>query len=195
MNYLAHALLSGDNDAILTGNFLGDHFKGSRFVGLPAEMVKGIHLHRFIDSYTDAHPVVRQSIHQMRPHAGRYAGIFIDMWMDHILAANWTTFHPIPLPVFEKALFNRMNPYAVHFPATSRHMLKKMEKDSWLSGYRRVAGIQNALYGISRRASIEPALHLHLSHMNEQVLRKDDFHRFFCEMKLKAYEFVNGDNQ
>lgn len=56
MNYLAHALLSNNNKGLLIGNFIADHIRGNDFKNFPEEVIKGILLHRRIDTFTDSHP-------------------------------------------------------------------------------------------------------------------------------------------
>ena len=72
MNLLAHIFLSGDADQLLIGNFIADFIKGNRFEHLEPEMIRGIYLHRFIDSYTDRHPLVKQSARRLQPKFGKY---------------------------------------------------------------------------------------------------------------------------
>ena len=60
MNFLAHIYLSGDNDLITIGNFMADGIKGKRYLKFPPDIQKGIILHRAIDTFTDAHPIVKK---------------------------------------------------------------------------------------------------------------------------------------
>ena len=61
LNYLAHIYLSGANEEILVGNFIGDYVKGFE-LGRYSDLVrKGIILHRHIDSFTDTNLIVRRS--------------------------------------------------------------------------------------------------------------------------------------
>jgi len=53
MNYLAHVFLSGDNEEIVIGNFIGDYVKGINFRKYSDSIKKGILLHRDIDVFTD----------------------------------------------------------------------------------------------------------------------------------------------
>ncbi|MCF6366953.1 MAG: ACP phosphodiesterase [Bacteroidales bacterium] len=89
MNFLAHIYLSGNDDDIKFGNFIGDWIKGKKFNKYSPDVQKGIILHRHIDSYTDSHPIVRESIVRLRPAYGKYAGVAVDILYDHFLAANW----------------------------------------------------------------------------------------------------------
>jgi acyl carrier protein phosphodiesterase len=60
MNFLAHIYLSGDNDLIKIGNFMADF--GKQFKNYPVDVQKGIILHRAIDTFTDAHPVLDEAL-------------------------------------------------------------------------------------------------------------------------------------
>ena len=53
MNFLAHIYLSGNEEDVKIGNFIGDYIKGSAFHIFPEKIKQGILLHRFIDSFTD----------------------------------------------------------------------------------------------------------------------------------------------
>ena len=61
MNYLAHIYLSGENQRIQLGNFMGDGIRGKDYLHFHEDIQLGVLLHRAIDSYTDMHPVFRKS--------------------------------------------------------------------------------------------------------------------------------------
>ena len=61
MNFLAHIYLSGNNKKVTIGNFIADGIKGKKHQNFSKNIQIGILLHRAIDSYTDAHPVFRES--------------------------------------------------------------------------------------------------------------------------------------
>ena len=60
MNFLAHTYLSCSNEDLLVGNFLADFMKNKDIESLPSNILKGIDLHRKIDSFTDSHPAVKE---------------------------------------------------------------------------------------------------------------------------------------
>lgn len=79
MNFLAHTYLSGENDDLKIGNFLGDFVKG-RLNKLSQNqytegIIKGIALHREIDYFTDNHPIVKQSIDRLQPKYHKFSEI------------------------------------------------------------------------------------------------------------------------
>ena len=57
MNYLAHLLLSGNDEDVIFGNFIGDAIKGKQYQDYSGSIQKGILLHRQIDTFTDSHPI------------------------------------------------------------------------------------------------------------------------------------------
>jgi len=89
MNYLAHIFLSGESRQRQVGNFIGDFVKGNQHTSYPKEIQQGILLHRQIDSYTDSHPVVLDTVALLRPEFGRYSAIIADVYFDHILATHF----------------------------------------------------------------------------------------------------------
>ena len=60
MNYLGHLVLSGCDEKILLGNFLGDHISNKMLHLYDSSVQKGINLHREIDTFTDSHPISRE---------------------------------------------------------------------------------------------------------------------------------------
>ena len=67
MNFLAHIYLSGEDQELKIGNFIADSVKGKKFAQFPERIQQGITLHRKIDSYTDSHPIVRESVLRLFP--------------------------------------------------------------------------------------------------------------------------------
>ncbi len=114
MNFLAHIYLSGNNENIQFGNFIGDFIKGNNYKKKYNEdIIKGIILHREIDSFTDSHPAVHNSIKKLRPAYGRYAGVTVDILYDHFLAKNWNDYSSESLENFvinfHSAILERLN--------------------------------------------------------------------------------------
>ena len=53
MNFLFHMLLSGNDEQLLVGNFIGDFVKGPLQERFEPRIRQGVMLHRQIDSYAD----------------------------------------------------------------------------------------------------------------------------------------------
>ena len=85
MNYLAHAFLSLEDADLLAGNYLADLMHPKDVVELSPGVMRGIELHRFIDSYTDQHPEVRSCTRILHPVVHKYAPVVIDIYYDFLL--------------------------------------------------------------------------------------------------------------
>ncbi|RYU83248.1 acyl carrier protein phosphodiesterase [Hymenobacter persicinus] len=160
MNFLAHLLLSGSPlstpayEDIVVGNFAAEAVRGrAALEAYPAAVQRGIRLHRFIDSFTDAHPVVRRSTARLREAGlGKWAGVVADVGYDHLLARSFAEFHPAePLPAFAQRQYELLQARRQELPERLQHMFSYMRRDDWLSGYARPEGLERALLGLSRR--------------------------------------------
>ena len=89
MNFLAHALLSGEAEADRVGGLMGDFVKGPLPAGLPPDLAAGVALHRAIDSFADRHPAFAASRARVSPGRRRVGGILVDLFYDHLLARDW----------------------------------------------------------------------------------------------------------
>ncbi len=102
MNFLAHIYLSGNDDDLKFGNFIGDWIKGNKYMNYNGNIRTGIILHREIDTYTDNHYIVEKSVERLRPAYGKYSGVAVDILYDHFLSKNWHEYSEIPLKIFVK---------------------------------------------------------------------------------------------
>jgi acyl carrier protein phosphodiesterase len=154
MNFLAHLYLSGDNELVRVGNFVGDWIKGNEYKKYPADIQKGIQLHRSIDFYTDNHPIVKQSKSRFSEKYHKYAGIIIDICYDHFLAKNWDAFSTITLPEFTKAV--KMSLYANmhYFPKDLQEFIPRFMNHGWLESYNTILGIEKVLEGMAKHTSL-----------------------------------------
>ena len=152
MNFLGHLYLSGNDPHTIVGNFMGDHVKGRDLSAHPPGIQHGLRLHRAIDVATDMHPAHRAGRARLRPYAGRYAGVVMDLFYDHLLASDWEEWHPEPLFQFTRRMYDLLNDHRGLMPARSREILHWMEKGDWLGSYARMNGLARALEGLSRRA-------------------------------------------
>src|SRR4051794_31634321 len=105
MNWLAHLYLSDPTPAFRIGNLLPDLLPMTALVDLPPEFKRGAEQHRQIDSFTDSHPIVRQSINRVEPPLRRFGGILVDVFYDHILAREWHKYSSAPLPDFAAEVY------------------------------------------------------------------------------------------
>jgi acyl carrier protein phosphodiesterase len=149
MNYLAHVFLSGDNEEIVIGNFIGDYVKGINFRKYSDPIKKGILLHRDIDVFTDRNKIVRKSKSLLQNKYGKYAGIIIDIFYDHFLAKNWDKFSSLPLKNFTENLHKILKKYFEILPEKVKQFVPSFIGNNWIKYYQSVSGIEKVLKRMS----------------------------------------------
>lgn len=158
MNYLGHALLSFGNKDILTGNMIGDHIKGKLSLEkFPAEIRKGILLHRKIDGFADAHPATQRGKLWFREVYRLYAGALMDTFFDHFLANDPKHFgSENELLSFTLETYADLEKNKEWFPESFAAYFPYMQQHNWLYNYRTLQGIQRSMQGLHRRAAYMP---------------------------------------
>jgi acyl carrier protein phosphodiesterase len=149
MNYLAHVYLSGEDEEIVIGNFIGDYVKGINFRKYSDSIKKGILLHRDIDAFTDRNKTVRKSKSLFKNRYGKYSGIIIDIFYDHFLTKNWDRFSSVPLEDFTLNLHKILNKYFDILPEKVKQFVPSFINNNWIEYYRSVAGIKQVLKRMS----------------------------------------------
>ena len=151
MNFLAHIHLSGKNEELIIGNFIADSIKGKKYLKYPKPIQKGILLHREIDTYTDAHPIVRKSTSRLFKNYSHYSGVIVDIYYDHFLAANWEEYSDIPLENFTADFYRLLQNNFDVLPATVQRFMPYMIEQNWLLSYASLDGIARILYQMNVR--------------------------------------------
>lgn len=190
MNLLAHIYLSGDDRPLLLGNFIGDAVKGKAYNDYPPGIRKGILAHRFIDSFTDDHPLGKEARALIRPFAGKFAPVVLDLLYDHFLAREWARYHSLPLDQYALQVYRILGEYSDWMPQRIRKMYWYMSRDDWLTGYATKEGIQRAMQGLSRRAEhrFDPVQSLAVLNVHEKALH-GIFLRFFPLVEKELAEW------
>lgn len=153
MNFLAHLYLSPPTPDAWLGSLLGDFVKGPLDLsGYGGELQAAIRLHRAVDTFTDAHPVVREAKALVSPARRRYAGILVDIFFDHFLAARWTVWHTAPLRDFADGVYASLTHPSVPLPDRFGRLVPHLVSQDWLAGYATLDGIAITLDRMSRRA-------------------------------------------
>jgi acyl carrier protein phosphodiesterase len=192
LNYLAHLFLAGTDPEMVLGNFIADHVKGSDVLKYSENVQKGISMHRAIDTFTDQHPVVKQSISRLRTDFRKYAGVVVDMYYDHYLSANWDEYSHQDLIHFSTTRYDILNTFQKILPARSARLLFYMEKQNWLLSYGSFDGIQQAFNGMSRRTTFESKMELAVVNLKAGYPEfRQEFRQFFPE--LQSYVNTNFD--
>jgi acyl carrier protein phosphodiesterase len=189
MNYLAHIYLSEDRKMITIGNFIADGIRGKKYKTYPKEIQIGILLHRQIDTFTDAHPIVRQSTKRLHKNYSHYSGVIVDILYDHFLAKNWLDYSNVKLEDYVTNFYNTLEENIDLLPTRTKKMMPYMIADNWILNYASIEGIQRVLDGMNRRTK-------YVSGMNEATNElKAYYNEFENEFTLFFKELIEFSNQ
>jgi acyl carrier protein phosphodiesterase len=160
MNFLAHLVLAGDDEALRLGAMLGDFVRGkAALAAFGPDVRQGILLHRHIDAHTDGLPEIAALREWFPSPFRRYAGIFIDLAIDHELARHWSDHHEQPLADFDGAVRRMLAGHADVLPDRLRRFMDYADRRGLFAAYRDGAEILHSLRGIGRRLSRPNPLH------------------------------------
>jgi acyl carrier protein phosphodiesterase len=136
VNFLAHFHLAWPDEGLIAGGLEGDYTKGLLRGQLPTQLERGVKLHRAIDAYTDAHPLIVQLRRELPPHLRRYAGILIDLSFDHYLSLHWSRFSSMSLPDFSTAVYRILGDQESALSGGARSMATRLAEYDVLNLYR-----------------------------------------------------------
>ncbi|MEI9933461.1 MAG: ACP phosphodiesterase [Ferruginibacter sp.] len=153
MNYLAHAYLSFNHPGILTGNMISDYVKGKKKFDYSVEILKGINLHRAIDTFTDNHPATKEAKQFFKKDYRLYSGAFVDVVFDHFLAKDRNEFiDDDALKSFASTTYSLLQNDIEIFPERFQKMFPYMKEQNWLYNYQFDDMIKKSFCGLERRA-------------------------------------------
>lgn len=150
MNFLCHMYLSGDDDQLMIGNFMGDFVKGRLTGRYPPLIEQGIVLHRRIDSYASRSDLFQQSRRRLDPAYGLYRGVLVDLFYDHFLAVSWERWSGEPLADYLDRAKEVLSAGSGLLPASLQPLVPYIFKEM-LPSYVEVSGIGRALARMARR--------------------------------------------
>ncbi|HRL71193.1 MAG: acyl carrier protein phosphodiesterase [Flavobacterium sp.] len=183
MNFLAHIYLSGDNDLIKIGNFMADGIRGRQYEKYPLEIQKGIILHRAIDTFTDAHPIFRQSTKRLHQNYHHYAGVIVDVFYDHFLAKNWNTYSDERLEDFVARFYQSLSDNKSVLSERTLMVMPYMFEQNWLVSYQTVEGINRILTQMDHRTKNLSKMRFATNELSEFYSEfENEFTKFFEEL-------------
>jgi len=193
MNFLFHMLLSGDNEQILAGNFMGDFVKGPLADRFPERIRQGVTLHRRIDSFASRDDLFQRSRRRLHPHFGLYRGVLVDLFYDHFLVVEWSNWSDEPLDVYLARSRSLIEGQRGELPERLQGLVPIIFEEL-LPSYGTVAGIARALERMSRRVVRENPLAGAESQLelNYEGLRAD-FRGFLPLVSRFAADFVAAE--
>lgn len=108
-------------------------------------------MHRAIDTFTDAHPIFRQSTKRLHTNYRYYSGIIVDIFYDHFLAKNWNTYSSEKLEDFTERFYQSLRDNYDSLNEKTQKMMPHLIEQNWLLSYQTVEGIAIILEKMDNR--------------------------------------------
>ena len=167
----------------MIGNFIADHIRGNNYNEYSKEIQQGIFLHREIDTFTDAHKVVRKSKRRLHERYRHYDGVIIDIFYDYFLAKNWSKYSEIPLDMYTDTINGLFSKITENLPIKSQQFIKYMVEYNILFNYKNKEGIAKVLNGMNSRTKGKSQMNLAIEDLqNLEEEFQEDFTLFFKDL-------------
>jgi len=166
---------------------MADAVKGNHYDQYSVGIQVGIKLHRFIDSFTDSHPVYRQSKHRLHDKFGHYAGVIMDIVYDHFLAKNWIQFSTIELEDYADNFYNLLQTNYDILTDKTQNSLPYMIDNNWLVSYKSLAGLELILFQMDYRTHNRVNMPSAMEELQKYYIEiENEFFLFFNELQEKS---------
>ena len=191
MNFLAHSYLSFSEEQ-LVGNMIADFVKNRDVARLPESIQKGIKLHRTIDTFTDAHPLIHEAKAPFRPLVRLYSGAFVDVAFDYFLANDTTENSQREWQEHSQRVYAVLRRYEEFLPEVFKKVLDKMQQDDWLYNYRNEWGIEYSFRNVVNKAQfLDKTTNVFPAFLAHKDFLREKYEIFFPEIKSFAQDFVD----
>ncbi len=198
MNFLAHLHLSGNNDDVKIGNFIGDAVKGKSYQKFTPDIQKGILLHRKIDYFTDQHAITKDLSRLFNKKYSKYSGIVVDIMYDYFLANNWANYSNLQLEQFISDSYTLLMINFRVLPIRIKKFLPFLIGKNRLLSYRNIGGIESVLTVMAKYTTLPnaPKFAIEVLQNNQQyfqenfILFYDEIYQF-AKMELEKNYIVN----
>lgn len=193
MNFLAHQYLSFQSEPLQIGNLYGEIVRGKDYLDFPEDLQQGILLHRHIDTFTDAHPIVKESSKKFHENYGKYAPVIVDVAYDYFLIRNWETYSAIPFEAFVTQTYALFRAKFDGFPPKLQYIIDHLLNYDWFHNYTSIQGIQKTLNGISQRSKFKNNIGQadHEIMLFQEALN-EEFNLFFPALIQSCKDFLDA---
>lgn len=156
MNWLGHLWLTPPTPHGWLGALLGDFTRGPVPEHWPVALREAVVLHRQLDTLCARHAAFRSSRLRIGEQHGHYRSVLVDVFWDHVLAAQWPRFagdHPDSgaLDAFVARVHAGLDAVRDEMPPELAQVYPRLRDQAWLLSYRELAGIEVALRRMRRR--------------------------------------------
>ena len=172
----------------MLGNFIADNIPRKEEGQLPEDIVRGVHLHRRIDEFTDNHHSFKNAVAQLRPYHRKYAPVVLDILNDHLLAQNWNSIFEEDLEDFNRRVYDFFADHVDRLPPkASKHVHILLEYE-YLQAYKSKEGLEGVLIRMDRRTKFPSDFKSAVGQLyNEYHFYNEEFLELYKDLR----EFIN----
>lgn len=183
MNYLAHCYLSGSNEDLLIGNFMTDFMQKKEEANYSGSVLKGIELHRAIDTFTDQHASSLKLRASLRKRHGKYASVVVDLIWDYFLSKHWKSFSIIDLRDFNSKMYEILIRRKAELPKRLNSRIAGMVEGDFLMAYASKERMTKSLQWMDQRVNFDSAFVTAMDDLEENESNYESlFIEFFPEL-------------
>jgi acyl carrier protein phosphodiesterase len=163
-------------------NLFGDFVKGNQYHHFSNKIIQGIELHREIDNYFDQHSAITEAKRALYPFLPKVSAIAMDLYIDHLLAKNWSDYHNTNFAEFLESFYMHTSYYETEFSNEYVNLILGIKKYRWLDHYPYEYGLDKACQGLSNRISFNNNLWDGLEYFKKhRVLVEQSFREFMLD--------------
>lgn len=191
MNLVMHQLLSFEQKDLQIGNHLGEAVKGKKYLNFPEEIQKGILLHRFIDTFSDSHPKVKNSSSILHQNHSKFSPIIIDVYYDYLLIKNWSKFSDVDFEDFKNNVYKVLQSAEHLYPPSLLRFTRALIDHDWFEMYKTYEGLEITLTNMGKRTKFQNNMHKAIPdlYLNEAKF-ESDFLFFMPEIYEACKKFL-----
>jgi len=130
---------------------MADGIHGKNLDDFPLDIRRGIILHRSIDTFTDAHPIFKESTKRLHTNYHHYSGIIVDIFYDHFLAKNWSNYSDEKLEIYSERFYQSLRDHYNNLTLKTQKMIPYLTEQNWLVSYQTIEGIEIVLAKMDTR--------------------------------------------
>lgn len=170
--------------------------KGHDYEKFDSEIKKGILLHRYIDSFTDSHPIYRQSKHRLHDKYGHYSGVIMDILYDHFLAKNWSKYSDEKLEDYANDFYQLLQTNHTILTERIKVMLPYMIAKNWFVSYATINGLEMILFQMDNKTEYKSNMQgaiVELQNFYSEF--ESEFFLFFQELIISSQKKITELNE
>jgi acyl carrier protein phosphodiesterase len=151
VNHLGHFLLAPEDDAARAGTLMADVVRGTDLGAYHPRVALGIRLHRRVDALVDSAPELLPLREHVAAPLRRYAGIVLDVLIDHVLIRHWPRVHESDRSIFQAGVYGSLERMQPSMPEAAARIAQRLRAWDLLDSCGTLEGCERTLEAIARR--------------------------------------------